>query len=133
MNIHICEICLPLGQPRPTLAAATQPQPTGAPQWAPPWEDQEQLTLEAADPPSEAVDPHWVEEVLSNQDRLEEALQLVEEASCNPGRATGENSCLSLSLSTIITMISNTITMVLVISGSSMVGAGLATRFHSAL
>jgi len=83
------------GQPRPTLAAATQPQPTGAPQWAPPWEDQEQPTLEAADPPSEAadphleaVDPHWVEEVLSNQGRLEGALQLVEEALCNPDQAT---------------------------------------------
>ena len=99
MNIHICEICLPLGQPRPTLAAATQPQPTGAPQWAPPWEDQEQPTLEVADPPSgaadphlEAVDPHWEEEVLSNQGRLEGALQLVEEALYNPDRATGENS-----------------------------------------
>ena len=95
----MCELCSPLGQPRPTLAAATQPQPTRVPQWAPPWEDQEQLTLEAADPHSGAVDPHlgavdphWVEEVLSNQDRLEEALQLVEEALYNPDRATGENS-----------------------------------------
>ena len=88
----MCELCSPLGQPRPTLAAATQPQLTGAPQWAPPWEDQEQLTLEAADPPSEAVDPHWVEEGLSNQGRLEGALQLVEEALYNPDRATGENS-----------------------------------------
>ena len=97
----MCELCSPLGQPRPTLAAATQPQPTRVPQWAPPWEDQEQPTLEVADPPSEAVDPHleavdphWVEEVLSNQGRLEGALQLVEEASYNPDQAIGENSCV---------------------------------------
>ena len=49
------------------------------------WGSQERPTLA---PP----DHLWVEEALSNQGRLEEALQLVEEALYNPDRATGENS-----------------------------------------
>jgi len=66
------------GQRRPTLGAATQRQQTGVP---PAWEGQEQPTLEVVDL------VHLVEEGLSNQGRLEGALQLVEEASYNPDRA----------------------------------------------
>ena len=122
----MCEICSRPGQPRPTLGAATQRQPTGVP---PAWEDREQRTLELVDL------VHWVEEDLSNQGRLEAALQLVEEASCNPDLAIGENFSLSLVAEIpcfrqiIITIISKTIPMMLIISGSSMEG----THFQSAL
>jgi len=82
LQAEVSEGRQPQGQPRPTLGAATRPQPTGVPlDWAPAWEGQEQPTLELVDL------VHWVEEGLSNQGRLEGALQLVEEDSCNPDLA----------------------------------------------
>ena len=77
-------MCLPPGQHRPTLGAATLLRPTEDPRWwVPPWGDQGLRTLEVADLP-------WAEEVLSSQGR-QGVLQLVEEALCRPDQATGGN------------------------------------------